>query len=286
MMETRQVLHVPVSALTRAHAYLMGRQCANGSFSFYRSEYLEEPNMHDTWHALSALCLLGTSVPRTADITRYIIGQPVLHQPYALMFRVRSLRLLASPDPQHAAVRAAAAALTAAVPDLERPGDPSDTLYRLRLVLWLKRYFGLDFPAQDIARILLASEHPGGGFGRPPNLLVTRQILAVLALCNAYPSTRTATFVTGLASPGSGFRLTEQSLSPNLETTCAGVSCCHRLGVSIPHATDALTFILDCQTGGGGFARAPGALPDLELTHLALSGLTVLAGALRPAPHP
>lgn len=273
-------------ALSSARAYLLGRQCANGGFSFYRSDYLEEPNTHDTWHALAALRLLGIAPPRREEILRFIADQPVSEQPYALYFRVRSLRLLDGPDPEHAAVRAAAAALPPSAPEMELSGDPTDALYQLRLALWLKRHFGLAFPAPDIARSLISGEHADGGYGVPPNLHATRQVLAVLALCEAQPPARAAAFVARLATPGFGFRLMVGSLAPNLETTCAGVSCCRRLGLPIVHAADALTFILDCQTGGGGFARAPDALPDLGLTHLALAGLEVLAGPLHPPPHP
>lgn len=269
-------------ALAGARAYLSARQCASGGYSFYRSEYLEEPNIRDTWHALAALRLLGTPAERGEDIVRFVVAQPLSEQPYALYFRVRSLCLLQRPDPEHAAVRAAVAALAAALPDPELSDDPSDALYRLRLVLWLKRHFDLVIPARDIARSLLAGEHPGGGFGIPPNLLATRQALAVLALCGAHPPVRTGAFVARLATPGFGFRLRAESLAPNLETTCAGVSCCRRLGVSIPHAADVLAFILACQTGDGGFARAPEALPNVALTHLALAGLDVLAGPLHP----
>lgn len=203
-------------------------------------------------------------------------------QPYALYFRVRSLCLLDNPDPEHAALHAAVAALATPVPDLERLADPTDALYHLRLVLWLKRHFDLDFPARDIARSLLANEHTDGGFGVPPSLLATRLVLAVLALCEARPTARTEALVARMATPGFGFRLLAGSLAPNLETTCAGISCCRRLNLSITHAADALTFILDCQAGGGGFARAPDALPDLAFTHLALAGLEVLAGPLHP----
>lgn len=275
-------IRVPAQTLARARAYLLGRQCADGGFSFYRSEYQEEPNAHDTWHALAALRLLGTPTPRRGDLARYVAGQPVSEQPYALHFRVRSLSLLDSPDPEPATVRATAAALAAPAPDLDWPGDPADALHRLRLVLWLKRHFGLAFSAQDTARTLLAREHPEGGFGDLPNLLATRQALGVLALCGEEPSAQTGAFVGCLATPGFGFRLTTDALATSLETTCAGVACCRRLHMLIAHPDDALAFILDCQTGDGGFARAPGALPDIGLTHLALAGLTALAGPPSP----
>lgn len=280
MMEIQVPERIPAQALASARAYLLGRQCADGGFSFYRSEYLEEPSLHDTWHAMAALHLLGTPVPRREAVVRFIVGQPVSSQPYALYFRVRGLDLLDSGDPESAAVRAAVAALAAPAPDPERADDPADALYHLRLVLWLKRYFGLPFPAQGIARSLLAAEHAGGGFGVPPNLIATRHALAVLALCDEMPRARTRAFVTRLATPGFGFRLTEDSFSPNLETTCSGISCCRRLRLSIPQADDALAFILNCQTGDGGFAGAPDALPDIALTHLALASLAMLASPL------
>jgi prenyltransferase beta subunit len=267
-------------ALAQARAYLLGRQCTNGGFSFYRSEYLEEPNTHDTWHALAALQLLGAPPPRWQDIVRFVVDQSVAAQPYGLYFRVRSLCLLDTADPAHAAAREAVAALTTAVPDLDRLGDPTNSLYQLRLVLWLKRHFGLAFPARDLSRHLIADEHPDGGFGVPPNLLATRQALAVLALCEAPAPAQAGCFVSRLAIPDFGFRLTADSLAPNLETTCAGIACCHRLHLPIVHAADAQVFILDCQTGDGSFARAPSALPDIALTHLALAGLDVLAGPL------
>lgn len=282
MTEIQASEHIPTQALANARAYLLGRQCADGGFSFYRSEYLEEPSLHDTWHALAALHLLGTPVPKREAIVRFIVGQAVSSQPYALYFRVRGLDLLDSGDPEPAAVRAAVVVLAAPAHDPGRTDDPGDALYHLRLVLWLKRHFGVAFPMKNIARSLLAAEHSGGGFGIPPNLIATRHALAVLALCDATPRARTRDFVTRLATPGFGFRLTEASLSPNLESTCSGISSCRRLHLPITQADDALAFILNCQTGDGGFASAPDALPDIALTHLALASLAMLASPLHP----
>lgn len=46
-------------ALMRASKYLLGRQSSNGGFCFYRSKYVDEPNLFDTYHAVSC-----------ADLTR------------------------------------------------------------------------------------------------------------------------------------------------------------------------------------------------------------------------
>ncbi|MHB1094372.1 MAG: prenyltransferase/squalene oxidase repeat-containing protein [Thiobacillus sp.] len=267
-------------AIDRARAYLLGRQCANGGFSFYRTDYLEEPDPSDTWHAIAALSRLGETTPRLEHVARFVIGQPVSAQPYGLYFRTRVLDLLGETDPESMAVAAAVDVLPTESPDANTRGELCTRLERLRLIIWLKNRFGQTFATTDTARALLAMEASDGGYGMPPNLIDTRMALSCLALCETLPSDRCARFVARLAVPDFGFRLTEQSLLPNLETACAGLACCRRLGIEVPHSDDSLVFILDCQTGNGGFARAPDALPDIHLTHLALIGLETLAGPL------
>ncbi|CAM5547676.1 dynamin family protein [Rhodanobacter lindaniclasticus] len=145
--------------------------------------------------------------------------------------------------------------------------------------MWLKRHFELPTALDDLALALLRGEHEGGGYGIPPNLLDTEAAIAVLMLCGHAPPPRTGDFVNRMAVAGFGFRLTAGSLSPNLETVCAGIRSCCRLGMPIPHARDAMAYVLSCQTGNGGFARASGALPDITLTHLALTTWLARLGA-------
>jgi len=268
------------SALDGARAYLLGRQCANGGFSFYRTAYLEEPDPSDTWHAVAALDRLGATAPGREAVARFVIGQPLTAQPYGLYFRTRVLDLLGESDPEGVAMAAAIDALPVEPPDANTRGELCTRLERLRLIVWLKNRFGKAFAKNGTAQAQLALEAGDGGYGTPPNLIDTRMALSCLAQCEALPSDRCARFVARLAVPDFGFRLTERSLLPNLETVCAGLACCRRLGLEVPHAADSLSLILDCQTGNGGFARAPGALPDIHLTHLALIGLEILVGPL------
>jgi hypothetical protein len=272
------------TVLAQAAAYLRSRQCATGGFCFYRSAYLEEPNLHDTWHALAALRLLGGRPRRRGPLIRFVTEQPVQPQPYGLHYRVHALELLDAQDAHRSAVIAAVDALPVDRPALRDDGDASDELERLRLTLDLKRRFSLPFPASAIAEHIRAREQRDGGFGTPPNLVETALSLAVLALCGGDAGPPTQAFVTRMADRDFGFRLTEHALAPALTTTCAGISCCRQLKLGIPYPDAARTFILACQTGDGGFARAPGALPDIALTHLALAGLTILAGGFNPSP--
>lgn len=264
-----------VSALDRARTYLLERQSPNGGFCFYRGYYAEEPNLADTWHAIAVLTgLLGVVLPEKRSHASFIIGQPIEPQPWVLYYRVSTLRALGVDDPESAEVASAVMVLQTHFPDMATHVSLSAALQRIKCTLWLKQHFGLPLAGvDDLAQTLLQAEHADGGYGTPPNLLDTESAIAVLRLCGQISPSRTSDFVHRMAVPGFGFRLTAGSLSPNLETVCAGIRSCCRLGIPIPHALDAMAYVLSCQTGNGGFARAAGALPDITLTHLALTTL-------------
>lgn len=265
------------AALDKARAYLLSRQSASGGFCFYRGAGVDEPNPFDTWHAVAALKLFGLQ-PAAPDTVADCVARAELQaQPYGLYYRVRTLQALGHTDPASESVREAVAGLSL---PMMSTSCPFGGMERLRLILALKRHFGLAYPAQDIGHSLMQLEHRDGGFGTPPNLLDTRIALSILALCDGQGTASARAFVTNLETPGFGFRLTANSLSPTLETICAGIACCRRLNLTVTYAQDALHFILGCQGRNGGFARAAGALPDIGLTHFAIAGLAVLVNPL------
>jgi len=263
-----------VSALDRARTYLLGRQSPHGGFCFYRGYFAEEPNLSDTWHAIAALAgVLGVVLPEKNSHASFIMGQPIEPQPLVLYYRVRALLALDADDLESTQVRSAVAALQTYFPDIATHTSLFAVLQRVRCTVWLKRHFGLPMAVDDLAQSLLRAQNEDGGYGTPPNLLDTEAAIATLMLCGQASPSRTSDFVNRMALPGFGFRLTAGSLSPNLETVSAGIRSCCRLGLPVPDAEDAVAFVLSCQTGNGGFARAAGALPDITLTHLALSTL-------------
>jgi len=260
----------------KAHHYLLGRRSPLGGFCFYRSAYLDEPNLFDTWHAVAALALLGDLPPHRDALANFVCAQPPGGQPYELFYRTFTLDILHKPAPDHVLVKEMVNTLPLKLPDPTRHSALSGQMERLLLTIRLKAYFGLAFTAEDIAWLILGLEQSDGGFGTPSNLLDTRLALSILALCGQAASSRTAAFVPRLTLPEFAFRLTQYSLAPTLETVCAGIECCRVLNLPVAYAEDAASFILACQTSNGGFARAPGALPGIELTHLALQGLASL----------
>ncbi len=231
----------------QARHYLLGRQSPLGGFCFYRSTYLDEPNLSDTWHAVAALALLSEVPPHRETLVSFVCTQPPGKQPYALYYRTFTLDALSSVDPDHAAVAESVHALPLNLHGLARYSGLSGQLERLLLILRLKIYFNMEFATEDIARAIFGLEQSNGGFGTHPNLLDTRLVLGVAALCGREASTHTTAFVARLARPGYAFRLTENSLSPNLETVCAGIECCHLLSLPVTYAEDAAAFILSCQ---------------------------------------
>jgi len=269
-----------IEACDRARGYLLERESPDGGFCFYRTADLEEPNLFDTWHAVAALALLGAVPAHRTRLIRFVAEQGVVGELYSLYYRARILHALGVADTERAAVRALVAERAPCLPEEADAAAFSSTLDRLRMTLWLKRHAGTPFPARRIADALRAVEHPKGGYGVPANLLDTRAALAILALCQQRVAHRTNEFVSRLAVPGLGFRLTDDSLTSNLETTCAGLACARRLWLTVPVEADAIGFILACQSVNGGFARAPGALPGIGLTHLALTALRPSIDAL------
>jgi hypothetical protein len=64
-------------AVARAEAYILSRQPDNGGFCFYKTEYVDEPNLHDTYYAVAALTQWGVEVPRKDRLVKFVGGFPL-----------------------------------------------------------------------------------------------------------------------------------------------------------------------------------------------------------------
>jgi hypothetical protein len=274
-----------VHACSRAVRYVLSRQCASGGFCFYRSDYLEEPNLADTYHAVTALGLLGHAVPREADVAAFLDGFPPSAQPAHLYYRVGTRRAL---EP---AFRPAEG-LARSIQDLRLTTPPSTIrlsgwLARTRLCVRLKRELA-DVAGEDamlpdgstIRRWLRRVITREGGFGARPNLHDTWLALEILEACEALDGwLQTAAFIDRLQAKPFGFTETLVGITANIDVIFAGVRCCGLLGIPVRYPERALRFVLQCQTGNGGFARAPDALPGLDYTCAAIGALLSLGKA-------
>jgi hypothetical protein len=262
-------------ALRRAAQYLLGRQCADGGFCFYRSEHLEEPNLGDTYHAVSALKLLDHAVPREPDIVAFVDRFPQSEQPHHLYYLSHTRRAIEPTyRPADWIVRSVRALQVTPPPS---PSRVSGWLERTRLVVRLKREFA-EAPDADATRRLLESLKDDGGFGSRPNLHDTWFALEILDACGdacAWPES--AAFIDRLQCEPFGFTDTLVGTKANVDVVYAGVRSCALLDLPVRYPDHALRFLLHCQTGNGGFARAPDALPSIEYTHAAMAALLRLA---------
>jgi hypothetical protein len=266
-------------ALDRAEQYVRGRQSRNGGFCFYRWEQVDEPNLHDTWHAVATLALLGAEIPRAdavaASLENYEAGgfDHLFHCVYTLDVldraadvearwgeRIRALKVRTHHDGN---VSASARLETA-----------------LRIFSLQRRFADIRIEG-DIAEFLegLRSD---GGYGDKPNLQDTWLALGIRHLCDLPFDDATRAFVDSLQVARFGFVATRDSMLSNLDVLHAGVNACALLGLVVRHTEDIVTSVLACQTGDGGFARTSDALPNLAYTHLAVQALAQL-GAFESA---
>ena len=249
-----------------ARAYILSRQSRSGAFCFYKTEHVDEPNLHDTHHAVAALALLGVDVPRV-ELLGQFLNSFLSCEPHTLYYRVFALDLLGCSSLVGAQPLAEAAL---GVPRATVRTATSGWLETTLKVLLLKRRVG-DFRDRPDLIQFIDGLKADGGYGDKPNLWDTYLSLTILALlANRPPEAATAAFVDRLQVPSFGFTLTGDSLLGSLDIVYAGMKCCAMLGVPVRYKADALRFVYACQSTNGGFSRVPDALPDIEMTSRAL----------------
>lgn len=258
----------------RAERYVRSRQSYNGGFCFYRCAGVDEPNLHDTYHAVAALSLLHEKVPRAEELAQFLAGFPAagVHQLYYCAFALELLgrsSLIAAP--QLASIRS-----LEVVPRTEDRTASSGWLEATLRAARLKRRFAELSACPELVAFIGGLEAEGG-YGGKPNIIDTYLCLSILALLGRRPpAENSARFVDRLQVPSFGFSLTADSMTASLDVIQAGMKCCAMLGIPVRYAPDVLSFTLVCQTSNGGFSRSPAALPAIEQTHRALQIISML----------
>lgn len=120
-----------------------------------------------------------------------------------------------------------------------------------------------------------------GGFGVRSNLWDTCLALSVGALLGLRPPEDVVSFIDSLQEPPVGFLMAPRSVVSNLEVAYAGARCSEILDLTVRHRHEMVDLTLSCQSSNGGFAHAPMALPNLELTYRGLQTLAMLVPQLR-----
>lgn len=262
-------------ALNRAEEYLAGRQCRNGGFCFYRSEYLEEPNLHDTYHALASLHLLQRPFPNRESIIAYLMEQPHRsYQPYFLFYYVLSMQLLGLPQNPDTLSDIANLSLNTSPSQTGFSGWLSTALKVVRLM----QDYARNTPAQEVVAHIMKL-HREGGFGIKPNLEDTWLALALLSRLGVnIRDENIVGFIDDMQVPSIGFRNTRDSLYTNANILQAGVFSCILLGIPVRYPEVIVNMVLSSQCRNGAFAAVPDSLPNLETHYVALTLVKALTG--------
>jgi prenyltransferase beta subunit len=260
---------------TRAAGYLRARESPDGGFCFYRSADIDEPNLLDTYHAVAALALISQPVGHRDALLRFLDATPDFGVSF-LFYHAFTLEALGAGDQLGRDRLQSIADIAIGPPDLSTEESISNWLERTRQAVLLKRRYVGAFNAgptlADIEGIL------AGDSGKAPNLLDTFMGLdAILALDPGQTVPKVQSFLETQQAPAFGFAFNRYAPMPTLEVLHAGVTCCALLGLHVRYPEPVLRFALACQAADGAFARAPGALPDIEMTHLALEILARLS---------
>lgn len=277
MMEQNEMTERIEVACDRAIGYLTARQSLRGGFCFYRTDWIDEPNLSDTYHAARALTRLGRTVPRREAARAFVMPFTASLQPSHLFYAISLLEMLEPGQQLAVDLRTRIASLRAAPAQLSPGAYVTGRLERARWVAQLKSLVGDRQAIADLAEVVSNLQNQGG-FGSTPNLWDTWLALDILRLHGGPISRRqdVEDFMASVQRSPAGFTATRQSRMVNLETIFAGVTCCAMLGLPIRYPHHALTFVLGCQDLRGGFASSPGALPNIELTDRALKSIAAL----------
>ncbi len=260
----------------RALAYIQERRCKNGGFCFYR---LEEPSGADTFYAVASLHLMGVRFP-ISSTTRYLRQfqrrDGSFRNIYEAFFVLKGLWYLRQPPtyPSHHYLKS----LLKFPPGSSSLGVPLKRLYYI--VDLADTYHVPVSPPfkEEILSFVLSLENENGGFGRPvPSLISTAYALHILSLLrHPIHTMKTPSFLHACEHPLHGFVNVPKTAPSFLEHVHAGLLLCLLLK-RIPRYLPACThFIHRCQDRNGGFGRAPGGLPTLQDTWIALHALKII----------
>lgn len=271
---------LPGVQIDLAKHYILHRLCLSGGFCHYG---LDEPNLHDTWHALAGLRILGVSLdskPTVRFLKSFQNHDGSFRSTAQAYLTLHGLDLLGS-LPSHNP--------TCYIADFARNMAESFThtatldpawLEDTRRIIALQRRFNIGIiRGEDIAQRIKSLQKKDGGYGFiTSSLTETLQAVTILHLLDQLEDPKIAAgFIRSCEHSVTGFTDMPGTSMHFIEHVHAGLVLCQELRI-IPHYTDACAAsVRRCQLLNGGFARASLGIATLENTYLALDCLKILS---------
>jgi hypothetical protein len=150
------------------------------------------------------------------------------------------------------------------------------SLSRLTTLMEHEAMFVSDSFRTEVSALLNSLRGRHGGYGSPAENLLDTYRVAIIADCLTFePPAGILAFAELCGDNTFGFRQVPVGSANSLAAVHAGIRLFNLCGAVMPQERIASirSYIASCQTGTGGFGRAPGAIATLADTWLALDAL-------------
>jgi len=257
-----------------AASYVHSCQMEDGGYFFAR---ISPGSLRDTYFAVRTLHMLGQQPRQPAALESFVwssLREDSGNNAHALYLSTEVLGVLGQ---QMDALRTRIQAL---LESFELADEPSNLdMFYLEVVSELEHtlelvslfvQFGLPFNREKIVNSICSLSNADGGFGRQGTSTLATTYYAVPTLTMlGHPLNERERILSFLENRERNLYFLEDLYY--LETTRS------MLGVASSDTEQVISFVLDCQRIGGGFARArPMGIPTLEYTYYAVSILKLL----------
>ena len=257
--------------------YVISRQNVDGGYTFVEEN---DSNAQDTYYGLAILKLLGSPFP-DVDNTVEWLREFGLGSIYSYYYVGKALSLcregLGDRFRKYVVSTIAAKRHLGSV---EVYFEVASEFRATHMVLDLANLLGIK-PGNDVAEWLLRYKNVDGGFGahKRSNVNSTYYATASLDLLGFDMESLQGTtgFLRSCEKPYGGFTVVPHSFAPFMEHTYYGVMALGAVGENCRFGPQTVDFVLRCQNGNGGFARADLGISTFENTFQAVSILQKLA---------
>ncbi len=264
--------------------YITERRCHKGGYCFYRQE---EPNLSDTYFALTSQQLLGIESGDQKTLSFIQNTQRPNGSYFSITYAYYALKslLILNAKPLYSPESFILNNLRLYHPENLLPGT-SSVFRNLLFVISLMNTLDLVIPPDSrdfVIEFVLSFQNSDMGFGvEHSTLLETAHAVHILNLIDyTYEQLKAHSFIHKCEHSIFGFTNIPSTSLSYLEYLHAGLVLSQLLEYQTKYFSQCRDFVLNCQTTKGGFARCAGGIATLENTFYAVDSLSILDSLLK-----